>query len=337
MTKPSTSGRRCFATTACRATAATGISRSGYNYRLTNLQAAVGTAQMERVEAILQRKRALAERYTAFLAGIPGMNLPPRAAWADPVCWLYTLRIDAGLGLTRDELAARLLLNGIETRPVFEPLHRMPPFERFARGADYPVTDRLAAGGLSLPSAVTLEDADVDAITSSLRAIVGVRHCTSPPVERAERRMRYRAAIVGLGQVGMLFDDDPKRRRTWTHFSAYERLTDRFDLVAVCDPDAGPPGRRAPRAPRRADVRALDDLLDAEPLDVVSLCTPIALHAEQVEACAPQVRAIVCEKPLSATLPPPSARRLACAHPERLSRRQLLQALRSRLSRWRTG
>lgn len=148
----------------------------GYNYRLTNLQAAVGTAQMERVQSILLRKRALAERYTAHLAGIPGVNLPPRAEWADPVCWLYTLHIDAGLGLTRDELAARLLLNGIETRPVFEPLHRMPPFERFAPGSDYPVTDRLAAGGLSLPSAVTLEDADVDAITSSIRAIVDVRH-----------------------------------------------------------------------------------------------------------------------------------------------------------------
>jgi perosamine synthetase len=149
---------------------------AGYNYRLTNLQAAVGSAQMERVETILQRKRALAERYATDLAGVPGVILPPHAEWADPVCWLYTVRIDAELGLTRDELAARLLLNGIETRPVFEPLHRMPPFERFARGEAYPVTDRLAASGLSLPSAVTLEDADLDAITSSIRAIVDVRH-----------------------------------------------------------------------------------------------------------------------------------------------------------------
>ena len=111
--------------------------------------------------------------------------------------------------------------------------------------------------------------------------------------------MRFRAAIVGLGQVGMLFDDDPGRNRTWTHFSAYERLSDRFELVAVCDPD---PARRGRAEDRLQTVRAfatLDEMLDAEPLDVISICTPIPLHAQQVEACAPHARAIVCEKPLS--------------------------------------
>ncbi len=111
--------------------------------------------------------------------------------------------------------------------------------------------------------------------------------------------MRLRVAIVGLGQVGMLFDDDPGRDRTWTHFSAYERLSDRFELVAVCDPD---PARRGRAEDRLQTVRAfatLDEMLDAEPLDVISICTPIPLHAQQVEACAPHARAIVCEKPLS--------------------------------------
>lgn len=148
---------------------------AGFNYRLTNLQAAVGTAQMERIDAILQRKRSLAERYEAGLSTIPGFALPPRADWADPVCWLYTVRIEDELGLSRDELASRLLLNGIETRPAFEPLHRMPPFERHAGLRDFSVTESIASTGLSLPSAVTLNEADVDAILESIAVIVRVR------------------------------------------------------------------------------------------------------------------------------------------------------------------
>ncbi len=146
----------------------------GFNYRLTNLQAAVGVAQMERVDEILQRKRALAERYTAALAGAPGLEPPPRAPWADPVCWLYTIRV-GGLDISRDELAERLLQRGVETRPVFQPLHEMPAFARYANGGRFPASEELARTGLSLPSAVTLREAEVDAIVRSVRSIVEVR------------------------------------------------------------------------------------------------------------------------------------------------------------------
>lgn len=148
---------------------------AGFNYRLTNLQAAVGTAQMERVDSILERKRALAAAYDAALARVPGIGLPPRAPWADPVCWLYTIRVDENvLGLTRDELGERLLLNGIETRPVFPPLHGMPPFARFA-GEGYPVTEAVSESGLTLPSAVTLDAEDIESIAESIAAIARVR------------------------------------------------------------------------------------------------------------------------------------------------------------------
>lgn len=125
--------------------------------------------------------------------------------------------------------------------------------------------------------------------------------------------MSLRAAIVGLGQVGMLFDADPNRRRTWTHFSAYEQLTDRFELVAVCDPDPDRCRRAAERLPAVRTFATLDDLLRAESLDIVSLCTPIAIHAEQVKACAGRTRAIVCEKPLSANLASAEAAVGSCA------------------------
>ena len=148
---------------------------AGFNYRLTNLQAAIGVAQMERVDSILARKRALAARYDAALAGTAGLVLPPRAAGADPVFWLYTIMLSLDAGLTRDDLAARLLLNGIETRPTFYPVHVMPPFERFAAGAAFPATEALAAAGLSLPSAVTLGDADIDAVAAAIKTILRIR------------------------------------------------------------------------------------------------------------------------------------------------------------------
>jgi predicted dehydrogenase len=124
---------------------------------------------------------------------------------------------------------------------------------------------------------------------------------------------RYRAAIVGLGQVGLLFDQDAKRRGVWTHFTAYERLPDRFDLVAVCDTD---PGARALAVARRPSAQAfasLDEMLAGVAIDVVSLCTPIPVHESQILTCAGRVRAIVCEKPLSADLESGETAAAACA------------------------
>ena len=108
-----------------------------------------------------------------------------------------------------------------------------------------------------------------------------------------------RAAIVGLGQVGLLFDQDVRRSGVWTHFTAYERLPEYFDLVAVCDPD---PARTALARERQPFLRVYADMgemLDRETLDIVSLCTPPALHASQIRRCAGRVRAVICEKPLS--------------------------------------
>lgn len=112
----------------------------------------------------------------------------------------------------------------------------------------------------------------------------------------------HRAAIVGLGQVGLLFDQDLRRSGVWTHFTAYERLAGHFDLVAVCDPD---PARTSLARERRPSIRVYEDMgkmLDREKLDIVSLCTPPAQHASQIQRCAGRVRAVICEKPLSLVL-----------------------------------
>jgi predicted dehydrogenase len=111
--------------------------------------------------------------------------------------------------------------------------------------------------------------------------------------------MPLRAAIVGLGQVGMRFDEDPRRTGVWTHFTAYEKLAERFDLTAVCDPDQT---RLEVAVKRRPQVKAYSDiaqLLAKESVDVVSLCTPPEFHASQILQCSGKVKAIICEKPLA--------------------------------------
>jgi len=113
---------------------------------------------------------------------------------------------------------------------------------------------------------------------------------------------RLSAAVVGLGQVGLLFDQDKKRRGVWTHFTAYERLSSRFDLIAACDPDTARRRLALRRRPTLRVYETLTALLRAEKLDVLSLCTPPAFHARQIHEAAPRVRGILCEKPLSAAM-----------------------------------
>jgi predicted dehydrogenase len=109
---------------------------------------------------------------------------------------------------------------------------------------------------------------------------------------------RLRAGIAGLGQVGLLFDEDAKRSGVWTHFSAYQQLADRYALVAVCDPDAARRAKALQRDPAIHAYESLDAMLAAESLDVVSLCTPPDRHLAQIDGCAGRVRAVICEKPI---------------------------------------
>ncbi|MEO0565976.1 MAG: DegT/DnrJ/EryC1/StrS family aminotransferase, partial [Chloroflexota bacterium] len=89
----------------------------GYNYRMTNLQAAVGVGQMEKIDRLIVRKREIARRYTDQLQGIPGLTLPSEMVWAKSVYWLYTVVIDAAtFGITRDTLMEELSAKGIDTR-----------------------------------------------------------------------------------------------------------------------------------------------------------------------------------------------------------------------------
>lgn len=140
----------------------------GYNYRMTNLQAAVGVAQMERIGEFIERKRALAAQYNKRLKGVPGITLPPEADWAYNVYWMYSILVDEkAYGISAAELIALLRTHNIDSRPFFVPIHDNPPH---ARPDTFPVSTRLGRQGINLPSAPTLSDESVDRICDCIRA-----------------------------------------------------------------------------------------------------------------------------------------------------------------------
>jgi dTDP-4-amino-4,6-dideoxygalactose transaminase len=140
----------------------------GYNYRLSNLSAALGVAQLEQLPDFLARKRRLAARYDAALAGLPRLQAPPRAAWAEPTFWLYTVTLDEGAGPGPRDLLETLRAAGVESRPIWSPLHTMPMYRDAPRlgGA---VAESLFAAALSLPSSVGLTGEQQDEVVRALR------------------------------------------------------------------------------------------------------------------------------------------------------------------------
>jgi perosamine synthetase len=149
---------------------------TGYNYRLTNVACAMLCAQLERRDQLMQRRRQIYLRYQEQLAGLPGIGFQPCASWATISPWLFSLTLDkAASGLSRDQLIAKLAERGIETRPFFIPLHTLPPFREGSRrrGEELPVTTKLGASGLNLPTYSTMSDAQVDRVCAEIRQVIG--------------------------------------------------------------------------------------------------------------------------------------------------------------------
>jgi len=131
----------------------------GYNYRMTNIQAALGVAQMERINNLLIKKKKIASNYIEKLKDIPGIKLPPKATYADNVYWLFSVLINPQIfGMTRDKLMVKLREKNIETRPLFPPIHLQPIYNT---KQSFPIAEYLSKNGLSLPSAVTLSNKDI--------------------------------------------------------------------------------------------------------------------------------------------------------------------------------
>jgi dTDP-4-amino-4,6-dideoxygalactose transaminase len=142
----------------------------GYNYRLTNLAAALGLAQLEQLDHFLARKRALAARYQAAFAGRPGFTPPAPVPGAEPSHWLSAVAVDPAVaGIDRTGLAQRLAAAHVESRPVWTPLHLQAPYSS-ARCLGGAVAERLFAHGLCLPSSVGLEPPTQERVLRALFA-----------------------------------------------------------------------------------------------------------------------------------------------------------------------
>ncbi|MCS7166158.1 MAG: LegC family aminotransferase [Gemmatales bacterium] len=142
----------------------------GYNYRLTSLQAALGCAQMEKLEEFVQRKRQLARSYAERLADLPSISLPAEAPWARSTYWLYTILVrDRNHNLGSRELLHWLRQHGIECRPLWQPLHRSPVYAQLPRRL-CPVADRLYQQAISLPSSVGLTEQQQEWIIRTIKS-----------------------------------------------------------------------------------------------------------------------------------------------------------------------
>jgi perosamine synthetase len=145
----------------------------GFNYRMTNLQAAVGVAQMARIEEIIARKRQIAHQYNRILAGIPGLALPVELPDYTNVYWMYSVLVDEQFPLMRDELMLALRERHIDSRPFFHPLDTLPPYRQ---GPPRPVALRLSREGINLPSAPSLTDGQVAYVGATIRELAGSRN-----------------------------------------------------------------------------------------------------------------------------------------------------------------
>jgi len=139
----------------------------GYNYRLTNLAAALGLAQLARLDELLAKKRDIAARYDAAFAQTADLARPPDPVWSDRSSWLYTVLL--GDEATRDRVCRSLNAGGIECRPIWSPLHEQAPYARSPR-VGTGVAENLGARGLCLPSSAGLAPLDQDRVVAALEA-----------------------------------------------------------------------------------------------------------------------------------------------------------------------
>jgi perosamine synthetase len=143
----------------------------GFNYRMTNMQAAVGLAQTERFELLVECRRRNARTYNEWLSSVPGLTLPQEKPWAKSVFWMYGILVQPEFGMTRDELRSRLAQRGIETRTFFIPIHLQPIYYQQHGHQSFPVAEMLCRRGMYLPSASTLTPDDIELVARSIKEI----------------------------------------------------------------------------------------------------------------------------------------------------------------------
>lgn len=142
----------------------------GYNYRLTNIQAAMGCAQLEQLENHIANKRAIALRYDEAFGPMDGIKIPVEQEWAKSTCWLYTILIDKDVyGIDSRGLLSLLDEHKIQTRPLWHPIHSLPPYSA-CQAYHIEVADKLYTEALSIPCSVNILPEDQEIVSSKIRS-----------------------------------------------------------------------------------------------------------------------------------------------------------------------
>ena len=146
----------------------------GWNYRMTNMQAAIGLAQLERLNEFVKIKRNIGSLYNSLLSDLTQIDLPvPKEAYAENIYWVYPIVIKQSSMMTAKELATELLDLEVQTRPFFWPMHKQPIFEKLNlfRLESYPNSEYIAKNGLYLPSGVGTTESEIIYVSNTIRRI----------------------------------------------------------------------------------------------------------------------------------------------------------------------
>jgi len=146
---------------------------TGFNYRMTNIQAAIGLAQLRKIGHFIDRKREMARLYNSVLGEVVGITLPVEEPWAKNVYWMYSILVEDDFGIDRDELMRQLQEKGIETRTFFIGMQEQPAFHKLGlfQGESCPVAEEIAKKGLYLPSGVGLSREQIEYIAGVIKEI----------------------------------------------------------------------------------------------------------------------------------------------------------------------
>jgi perosamine synthetase len=147
----------------------------GFNYRLTNMQAAMGVAQIARMEDIVRKKRWIGEQYRSRLQDIRTIQLPVEENWARSVYWMYGIVLSSELPINASHFAEALKARGVDTRPFFLGMHEQPVLQRRGLfcGEHYPVAEHIARNGLYLPSGIGLTEKQLTTVCDTVREVLG--------------------------------------------------------------------------------------------------------------------------------------------------------------------
>jgi perosamine synthetase len=146
----------------------------GWNFRMTNLQAAVGLAQLERLDEFVDIKKRMGKRYTELLKDIEGIQLPrPKTDYAENIYWVYGIVLKDKIRFGVEEVIRRLNKLGIGTRPFFWPMHKQPVFKKMGlfKNEHYPVAEKLRKRGFYLPSGLAITNEQMERVVEALKEI----------------------------------------------------------------------------------------------------------------------------------------------------------------------